>query len=225
MTPSPDTIKPWIDLVIVYGGTLVLFSIFLALLVRVAWWKVNAYIESASRPQIEKIRRIHQEIDAEENEKSIAKMRAIQMYLEEHSDEIFTKGIDRVNVWVNHNGTRAGKFHFIFYSLIAEVVNDGVKGFGNGRISPDKLPYYIFADYENEISKNGYVFKHSRELSGTPAAVAKDVGTKTVYGLPITGIRDGKMDGIIFFSSATVEMKEIPCVDRLANDVRALLIS
>lgn len=50
-------------------------------------------------------------------------MRSIQKYLEDHATELFALGVDRVNVWVNHNGTRIGKFHFIFYSLIAEIVN------------------------------------------------------------------------------------------------------
>lgn len=133
-------------------------------------------------------------------------------------------GIDRVNVWLNHNGTRIGKFHFIFYSLIAEIVNEGAKGFGNSKIQPSKLPYYIFADYEAEISKNGFVFKQFKELKGTAAAIAKDFVTKTVYGLPVHSINGQKIEGIIFFSSVRDEIKEIPAVTHIANDVRALLV-
>ncbi len=217
--------KPWIDLVVVYGGTLILFSFMLIIAVRIAWARMEIYIETMARPQIEQIRKINLDIDAEENEKSINKMRAIQMYLDENAEDIFAKGIDRVNVWVNHNGTRIGKFHFIFYSLIAEAVNSGAKGFGNSKISPTKLPYYVFADYENEISKNGFVFKQATDLSGTPAAIARDFGSKTIFGLPIRGIREGKMDGILFFSSVREELKKIPEVGRIADDIRALLIS
>lgn len=133
--------------------------------------------------------------------------------------------MDRVNVWINHNGTRIGDFHFIFYSLIAELVNEGSKSFANSRISPEKLPYYVFADYEKEIAKNGFVFKQAKDLTGAAAAIAKDYGTKTLYGLPVYGIREGKVDGIIFFSSTGKEMEEVPKVARYAEDIRALLIS
>lgn len=221
---SPNEIKPWIDLIVTYGGTLVLFSAFIYFAIRWAAVKFNMFAQIAKRAEVENVRKINSEIDREENEKSLAKMRAVQLYLSNNMEEIFEKGIDSVNVWLNHNGTRIGKFHFIFYSLIAEVVNDGAKGFGNSKIQPSKLPYYIFADYEEEIMKKGFVFKHFEDLKSTPKAIAKDFGTKSVFGLPIKSISGQKIDGIIFFSAVRDKFEDVPNVQRIADDVRAILV-
>lgn len=89
--PSPDLLKQWIDLFVVYGGTLVIFTFIILLVVRLAWAKADSYIESMRRPNVEKIRKIHQEIDAEENENSTRKIKAIQLYLEENMNAIFSQ--------------------------------------------------------------------------------------------------------------------------------------
>jgi hypothetical protein len=89
--PSPDLLKQWIDLVVVYGGTLVIFTFIILIVVRVSWAKVDSYIESLNRPNVEKLRKIHQEIDAEENENSTRKIKAIQLYLEENMNMIFAQ--------------------------------------------------------------------------------------------------------------------------------------
>lgn len=221
---SPNTLKPWIDLIIVYGGTLVIFSAMLYFWLRYADFYFDLMVNRNGRKGIEKIREIHEDIDKEENERSRAQMRAIQKYLDDQSEYIFSQWVDRVNVWVNHNGTRAGKFHFIFYSLIAELVNVWVKWFGYSSIHPWRLPYYVFADYEEEISQRWFVFKNDNELIGTPLAIAKDFWTKTVYGLPLSSINGMKVSGIIFFTSVHTHMESIPNVENIANDVRALLI-
>lgn len=221
---SPNTLKPWIDLIVVYGGTLVMFSAMLFFGLRYANFYLDIVISRNWRKWVEKIREIHEDIDKEENERSRAQMRAIQKYLDDQSDAIFAQWVDRVNVWVNHNGTRAGKFHFIFYSLIAELVNIWVKWFGYSNIQPGRLPYYIFADYEEEISNRWFVFKHDYELKWTPLAIARDFWTKTVYGLPLSSINGVKVSWIIFFTSVHSHMESIPNIDNIANDVRALLI-
>ena len=221
---SPNTLKPWIDLIIVYGGTLVIFSAMLYFWLRYADFYFDLMVNRNGRKGIEKIREIHEDIDKEENERSRVQMRSIQKYLDEQAEYIFAQWVDRVNVWVNHNGTRAGKFHFIFYSLIAELVNTWVKWFGYSNIQPGRLPYYVFADYEEEISNRWFVFKHDYELKWTPLAIAKDFWTKTVYWLPLSSINGMKVSWIIFFTSVHHSMEEIPNIDNIANDVRALLI-
>lgn len=72
-------------------------------------------------------RKYNLEQDEKENQESKSKLKTLQIYLEENQERIYAKGIDRVSVWLNHNGTRNGKIHFIFYSLIAEISKRGLQ--------------------------------------------------------------------------------------------------
>lgn len=222
---TPDILKPWIDLVVVYGWTLVLFCSFLYFWIKIANWYITKIMKQSSKAEIEQIRKYNIEIDAEENEKSIAKMRAVQMYLSENAEEVFKLGIDQVNVWVNHNGTRIGKFHFIYYSLIAEIMNSGVRSFAENKLTHSQLPYYVFADYENDIEKYGSTFRQAEQLTGTRAALANDFWAKSIYWVPLKGIRGNKIDGIIFFSAMRKPLKNPPEVSYIADDIRWLLLS
>lgn len=72
---------------------------------------------------------------------------------------------------------RNGKIHFIFYSLIAEFSAAGLQKFADSPTGSQKLPYYIFAEYEDLISaKNGVVFIEDQDiLSETSKAIASDM--------------------------------------------------
>lgn len=88
---SPNTLKPWIDLIVVYGGTLVVFSAMLYFGLRYANFYLDLMISKNGRTSIEKIRDIHEDIDKEENERSRAQMRAIQKYLDDQAEYIFSQ--------------------------------------------------------------------------------------------------------------------------------------
>lgn len=70
----------------------------------------------------------------------------------------------------------------------------------------------------------GFVFKHYEELKSTPKAIAKDFGTKSIFGLPIKSISGQKIDGIIFFSSVRERFRETPAVHQIVEDMRAILV-
>lgn len=74
------------------------------------------------KESVQKARELNAEIDERENLESRIRLKSLQLYLEEKKEYIFSLGIDRTNVWINHNGMRNGKIHFIFYSLVAEIV-------------------------------------------------------------------------------------------------------
>ena len=78
---------------------------------------------------VEKTREINRQLDEQENFESKQKIKSVQSYLNEKSQELTDKGVDRVSVWINHNGMRNGKIHFIFYSLIAEYSASGLQKF------------------------------------------------------------------------------------------------
>lgn len=99
----------------------------------------------------EKVRETNRKLDEQENEESKLKIKSVQAYLNDRSDELKAMGVDRTSVWINHNGMRNGKIHFIFYSLIAEFSAMGLQRFTDSQIGSQKLPYYIFAEYEEMI--------------------------------------------------------------------------
>lgn len=221
---EPNFLKPWFDLLTVYGGTTVLFCSFLYFWIRYMNYVFEGILEKKWKGSIKKVREIHEQLDKEENDRSKQQMRSIQKYLEDHAPELFSMGVDRVNVWVNHNGTRIGKFHFIFYSLIAEIVNRWAKSFGYSHLQWGHLPYYIFSDYEDEINRAGFVFRQREEFTGAAKAMAEDFGTLTLYWVPLNSINGSSVSGILFFSAVHSPLKEIPNVEIHAANIRALLI-
>jgi len=138
------------------------------------------------------IREYNMTQDQEENVESKQKLKSLQLYLEDNQQRIYEKGIDRVSVWLNHNGTRNGKIHFIFYSLIAEISRRGLQRFIENPVGNQKLPYYVFADYEEFIiNQNGPVFFQDvkKELNGAAASIAEDLGTKSLLVAPIYNLK------------------------------------
>lgn len=179
-----------------------------------------------SKENIEKTREIHRQIDEQENHESKQKIKKIQAYLNEKGGELVDKSVDRVSVWINHNGMRNGKIHFIFYSLIAEYSAPWLQKFTDWPIGSQKLPYYIFAEYEEAITaEGGQVFVSDQEiLWHTSKAIASDLGTKSLVVAPICNMQ-GRIDWMIFFSSVFNELDESPEVDQMVADIRAIFIS
>lgn len=106
-----------------------------------------------AKQKAEIYRKYNAEKDEAENRESKERLKKLQLYLEENMERINEKGIDRVSVWLNHNGMRNGKIHFIFYSLIAEISRQGLQKMIENPVGNQKLPYYVFADYEEMIIK------------------------------------------------------------------------
>lgn len=175
---------------------------------------------------VQKTREIHAKIGEEENKKSKARLKKLQLYLEEHWEEIFSTGVDRVSVWLNHNGMRNWKIHFIFYSLVAEITKQGLVKAAENPIGNQKLPYYIFADYEERLMSEGSFFIRDtkEELKGASRSIASDLGTKSMVCSPILSL-GGNIDGIIFFSSAYQGLDERPNLQKISDDIRILFIS
>lgn len=180
------------------------------------FWKAN----------IEKMREVHTELDAQENEESKQRIKKVQSYLNERSEDLEKIWIDRTSVWINHNWMRNWKIHFIFYSLIAEYSASWLQKFTDWPIGSQKLPYYVFAEYEEAIcQEGGSVFVSDQEiLWHTSKAIASDLGTKSLVVLPIFNLK-GRIDWMIFFSSVFQELDEMPEVEKIANDIRAIFIS
>lgn len=178
------------------------------------------------KDNIEKTREIHRQIDEKENHESKLKIKRIQQYLNERAGELSNKSVDRVSVWINHNWMRNGKIHFIFYSLIAEFSAPWLQKFTDWPIGSQKLPYYIFAEYEEAIcEEGGSVFVQDQEmLWHTSKAIASDLWTKSMTVSPIFNLQ-WRIDWMIFFSSVFQELDEMPEVERIVNDIRAIFIS
>lgn len=178
-----------------------------------------------AKQKAEIYRKYNAEKDEAENRESKERLKKLQLYLEENMERINEKGIDRVSVWLNHNGMRNGKIHFIFYSLIAEISRQGLQKMIENPVGNQKLPYYVFADYEEMIIKQNWpVFiQEAKELSGAAGGIAADLGTKSLIVAPIYNLRGG-IDGLIFFSSVFEYLKEKPKLDNLIIDIRALFI-
>ena len=107
-----------------------------------------------AKEKAEIYRKYNAEKDEAENKESKERLKRLQLYLEENKERINNKGIDRVSVWLNHNGMRNGKIHFIFYSLIAEISKQGLQKMIENPVGNQKLPYYVFADYEEMVIKS-----------------------------------------------------------------------
>lgn len=170
-----------------------------------------------------KMREINNKIDERENINSKRKINNLQSYLQNKSGEIFSMWIDRVSIWLNHNWLRSWKIHFLYYSLVSEIVRPWVQSLLNNCFSTNKVPYYVFAEFENNICEKWFILKHSEELETTWFCVTKDIWTKTIYGLPIIGL-NGKIDWIIFFWGVANKIENIPNVDNIVWDVRAILV-
>ncbi len=177
------------------------------------------------KQKAEVFRQYNADKDETENRESKERLKKLQLYLEENRERINEKGIDRVSVWLNHNGMRNGKIHFIFYSLIAEISKQGLQKMIENPIGNQKLPYYVFADYEEMIIKQNWpiFIQEAKELSGAAGGIAADLGTKSLIVAPIYNLRGG-IDGLIFFSSVFEYLQEKPKLDNLIIDIRALFI-
>lgn len=179
-----------------------------------------------SKENIEKTREIHRQLDEQENNESKFKIKKIQTYLNQNSEELAKKKIDRVSIWINHNWMRNWKIHFIFYSLIAESSAPWLQKFTDWPIGSQKLPYYIFAEYEEAILEKGWsIFvSDQQKLWHTSKAIASDLGTKSLIVSPITNLK-WKLDWMIFFSSVFQELKKAPEVEGIVNDICTIFIS
>lgn len=175
---------------------------------------------------IEKARQMNRELDEKENEESKRMIRRIQSYLNDNSQRLNMLWIDRASVWINHNGMRNGKIHFIFYSLIAEYCAYGLSKFADTPVGSQKLPYYIFAEYEEMIlQKNWIVFVSDQvALSQTSKAIAHDQWTQSLVIAPVFNM-DWKIEWMIFFSSVYSKLQAQPEVSDMVSNIRALFIS
>lgn len=171
-------------------------------------------------------RKYNADTDEEENKESKERLRKLQLYLEENRQRINEKGIDRVSVWLNHNGMRNGKIHFIFYSLIAEISRVGLQKMIENPVGNQKMPYYVFADYEELVIKENwpaFITNANVELQGAAKNIAADLGTKSLIVAPIYNFKWG-IDGLIFFSSVFEYLQEKPKLDNIIIDIRTLFI-
>lgn len=175
---------------------------------------------------VEKTREINQQLDEQENEESKRMIKRVQTYLNYNAEKMQKMWIDRASVWINHNWMRNGKIHFIFYSLIAEFSASGLSKFADTPTGSQKLPYYIFAEYEEMLlEKKALVFIADQEsLSDTSKAIAKDSWTQSLVVAPIFNMR-WKIEWIIFFSSVYRKLEHKPAVENMVNDLRALFVS
>jgi len=121
---------------------------------------------------------------------------------------------------------RNWKIHFIFYSLIAEISKPWLQKMIENPIWSQKLPYYVFADYEEMVIKRNWpVFiPDMKELKGAAWVIAQDLGTKSLIIAPIYNFSWG-INGLIFFSSVFEYLQEKPDLDNLVMDIRALFIA
>lgn len=179
------------------------------------------------KQKAETFRQYNTEKDELENKESKTRLKKLQLYLEENIENINNKGIDRVSVWLNHNGMRNGKIHFIFYSLIAEITKHWLEKTIENPIWSQKLPYYVFADYEEMVIKANwpvFISNTEKELKGTAKSIAEDFWTKSIIIAPIYNLKWG-IDGLIFFSSVFKYLQEKPELDDLIIDIRSLFIT
>jgi len=179
-----------------------------------------------SKKFVEKTRQINRDLDEKENEESKRMIKRVQTYLNWNSEKLHKMWIDRASVWINHNGMRNGKIHFIFYSLIAEFSAYWLSKFADTPVGSQKLPYYIFAEYEEMIlQKKWTVFVSDQvTLSETSRAIAHDQWTQSLVIAPVYNM-NWKIEGMIFFSSVFSKLEKQPMVDYMVNDIRALFIS
>jgi len=184
----------------------------------------RAYKKLFSEENIIKIRDINERIDWEEWEQSRKKIINIQKYLEDNFSKFQEQGIDRCNIWIAHNSIKRGNFHFLYYSLIAEVVASWLELFSQHWISTEKNLHYQFAEYEDRAIWKKPSFAHIEELWQTAYAIAKDLWTKSIYIKAIYNL-DWKVDWIIFFSSVFKKIPKEPKLDKYIDNIRLLFAS
>jgi len=179
-----------------------------------------------SKKFVEKTRQINRDLDEKENEESKRMIKRIQSYLNDNSQKLNSLWIDRASVWINHNGMRNGKIHFIFYSLIAEYSAYWLSKFADTPVGSQKLPYYIFAEYEEMIlARNWTVFVSDQiALWETSKAIAHDQWTQSLVIAPVFNM-NWKIEGMIFFSSVYSKLTAQPEVEDMVSNIRALFIS
>lgn len=198
-------------------------TVFMAGVMFFAYKYIDQKFFAKSKAEI--YRQYNADKDEAENIESKERLKKLQLYLEDNRERLANKGIDRVNVWLNHNGMRNGKIHFIFYSLIAEISKQGLQKIMENPIGSQKLPYYVFADYEELIIKANWpaFIKNALELKGAAGQIANDLWTKSLIVAPIYNLRGG-IDGLIFFSSVFEYLQEKPKLDNIIIDIRTLFI-
>ena len=174
---------------------------------------------------VKKARQINNDIEEAETNASQWKIRKIQKYLEDHKSELHEQGIDRCSLFLMHNWTRSGDFHYMYYSLVAEIQADWLETFANHKINMESIPFFTMINYEDKLKEwNGSRFSQDlTDLWPTATQIAKQLWTKSLY---IRGIYDLDWDyiGIMFISSVFEPMEERPNCRKCTENVRALLL-
>lgn len=174
---------------------------------------------------VKKARKINNDIEEAETEESKERIRKIQQYLEDHKEELRKEWIDRCSLFLMHNWTRSGEFHYMYYSLVAEVQADWLESFANHKVNMGRIPFFTMINYEDKIKEWGgsWFSRDLKDLWPTAQQIAKQLWTKSLY---IRGIYDLEWEyiGIMFISSVFTQMNERPNCKKCVDNVRALLI-
>lgn len=180
-----------------------------------------------STENIQKARDINDALDAKENIESKIKIGNVQKYLESHKEEIFNTWVDRYNIFLMHNWTRAGHFHYIYYSLISWISKSGLEDFSNTKVKMDRVPYYALVAYEKHLLGNNWEF-FTNKIEGdvwiSASAIAEDLWTKSLYVKWLTDI-NWEYIWLIFASSVFDTIEKKPNLDIFNDNVRALLVN
>ena len=178
-----------------------------------------------AQEQAKIMREYNQELDDQKNARSKERLKTLQKYLEENQEKLHDRGVDRVSVWINHNGVRNGNIHFIFYSIVAEITGRGLSRTSDSPTGNQRLPYYVFSDFEEMVEKEGreVFIPDTSTLTGAGKNITKDLGTQSVTVVPIYNLKRG-IDGLIFFSAVFQKQFEKPELRNMINDIRALFI-
>jgi len=191
-------------------------------------WFKYANKKLFSEENMQKARDINDKLDKEENDISRERIAKLQKYLDEHWQEFFDQWIDRVSVWLNHNWTRKGKVHFLYYSLVAETVSNWLERFDKFHIKLEKLPYYMFAEYEEKVHNEhlDYFIKDIKELWPSAISIAKDTGAKSMYIRALDNV-DWWIDWLLFCSYVFEKAKENPLkkVRKQIANIRTLFLN
>ena len=175
---------------------------------------------------VKEIKKINEVIEVKENQLSKNKILNIQLYLEKQINVFEKYKIDRASVWVNHNWTRKGNFHFNYYSLINELTLwNGLKTFVSNIVKPDKVPHYVFSDYETIYNEKWYIFlKDISTVSSTMKHIADDFWTKSVYWFGLKNL-DWDIEWFVLFATVFNYLEEEPTeLQQIAENIRIIFL-
>ena len=175
------------------------------------------------KDDIKKERKINDELDELEAIESKKQIEAAQEYLQDNIDNFKKMGFDRASIWQNHNGTRKGKFHFLYYSLIAEVVANGLELFSQRIANTERVSHYMFSEYERRAIGSSPHLAQLSELGQTAKNIWEDLWTKTIYVRAIYNTK-GWVDWLFLLSSVYNEVEKDPeGIDENINNLRIIL--